>query len=158
VLTVHGRIATRMSKDPADWEEIGKAVMLRNEMHKETIILGNGDVTSRADAYEKIKTYGVDGVMIGRGIFSNLWIFNKEKGSQVIPLVEKMNMLMYHLTLFEETWGQTKDFNLLKKFYKVYINDYSGASEFRQKLMEIHTFDETKKVLQEEIMQLATSD
>ncbi|MBP9719118.1 MAG: tRNA-dihydrouridine synthase [Candidatus Levybacteria bacterium] len=152
-LTVHGRIATRMSKDPANWEEIGKAVTLRNKMNKDTILLGNGDIKSREEGIEKIKTYGVDGVMIGRGIFTDLWIFHKEKTAAEVPLKEKLTTLLYHITLFEKTWGQTKDFNLLKKFYKVYINDYPNASEFRQKLMEIHTFEETKKVLEEEINQ-----
>lgn len=152
-LTVHGRIATRMSKDPANWEEIGKVVTMRKSRNKDTIIIGNGDVTSRTDAFEKIKTHGVDGVMIGRGIFSNLWIFNKDIDPKTISLKEKLDMLLYHLNLFEQTWGHTKDFNLLKKFYKVYINDYPGAAEFRQKLMEIHTFAETKDVLEEEIRQ-----
>ncbi len=157
-ITVHGRIATRMSKDPANWEEIGKAVALRNQINPQTIIIGNGDIKTREDAFEKVKTYGVDGVMIGRGIFTNLWIFNKEKKTSAIPLSEKLTILLYHINLFENTWGDTKDFNLLKKFYKVYIADYPGANELRQKLMEIHTFKETKKVLEEEIKNLATSD
>lgn len=150
-ITVHGRIATRMSKDPANWEEIGNVVKLRNEMQKKTVIIGNGDVLSRKDGLQKVKTYGVDGVMIGRGIFSNLWIFNKEKDPKDISLHEKLSLLLYHLMLFEKTWGKTKDFNLLKKFYKVYINDYPGASEFRNKLIQLHTYKETKKVLEEEI-------
>lgn len=155
-LTVHGRIATRMSKDPANWDEIGKAVRIRNTINKNTILLGNGDVTSRTDALEKIKTYGVDGVMIGRGIFANLWIFNKDIDPATIPLPKKLEMLLYHLDLFEKTWGNTKDFNLLKKFYKVYINEYPGAAEFRQKLMEIHTFEETRETLLRELHTLGS--
>lgn len=147
-ITVHGRIATRMSKDPANWEEIGKTVKLRDTMHKETLIIGNGDVKTRDEALEKVATYGVDGVMIGRGIFTDLWIFNPDKTAATVPLKEKLHMLLYHLELFEKVWGHTKDFNLLKKFYKVYINDYEGAAEFRQKLMEIHSFEETKKELE----------
>jgi tRNA-dihydrouridine synthase len=157
-LTIHGRIATRMSKDPANWEEIGKSVQLRDHSNKDTIIIGNGDIKSREDALEKTKTYGVDGVMIGRGIFTDLWIFNKDYQTAQVPLKEKLTMLLYHIELFEKTWGKTKDFNLLKKFYKVYIADYPGASEFRQKLMELHTFEETKKILEEEINLQLTSN
>lgn len=153
-ITVHGRIATRMSKDPANWEEIGKAVQLRNKISPDTIIIGNGDIKTRADALEKVKTTGVDGVMIGRGIFTDLWIFSREKELAHVSRKERFETLLYHINLFEKTWGHTKDFNLLKKFYKVYIADYEGASEFRQKLMEIHTFEETKKVLEQEIQML----
>jgi nifR3 family TIM-barrel protein len=157
-LTIHGRIATRMSKDPANWEEIAKGVKLRDQINKDTIIIGNGDVKSREDALEKTKTYGVDGVMIGRGIFTDLWIFNKDYQTSQVPLQEKLKMLLYHINLFEKTWGKTKDFNLLKKFYKVYIADYPGANDFRQKLMEIHTFAETKKVLEEKIQSLQSKN
>jgi len=150
-ITIHGRIATRMSNDPANWEEIGKVVHMRNAIKSATVIIGNGDIKSRQDALEKVKTYGVDGVMIGRGMFTDLWIFNKNQTAQTIPLEQKLKILLYHIELFEKTWGNTKDFNLLKKFYKVYINDYPGAAEFRQKLMEIHTFEETKKVLLDQL-------
>lgn len=150
-ITVHGRIATRMSHDPANWEEIGKAVALRDKINTDTLIIGNGDIKSRADALEKVKIYGVDGVMVGRGMFTDLWIFSKDKSARTVPLQDKLKMLLYHIELFEKTWSHTKDFNLLKKFYKVYINDYPGAAEFRQKLMEIHTFEETKKVLLNEL-------
>lgn len=150
-ITVHGRIATRMSHDPANWEEIGKVVQMRNAIKSSTVIIGNGDIKSRADALEKVKTYGVDGVMIGRGMFTDLWIFNKNQTAQTIPLEQKLQMLLYHIELFEKTWGHTKDFNLLKKFYKVYINDYPGAAELRQKLMELHTYEETKSILIDEL-------
>ena len=152
-LTIHGRIVTRLSKDPANWEEIGKAVKLRDKIKSQTIIIGNGDVVSRSDAMKKIQTTSVDGVMIGRGIFTDLWIFNKNR-TPGVRLEEKLEMLLYHINLFEKTWGHIKDFNLLKKFYKVYIADFPNASEFRQKLMEIHTYNETKKMVEEKISYL----
>lgn len=153
-ITIHGRIATRMSKDPANWEEIGKAVHMRNQQNSKTLIIGNGDIKSREEGLKKVKQYGVDGVMIGQGIFSNLWIFNTTQTAQPVPLKGKLTLLLYHIDLFEKTWGKTKDFNLLKKFYKVYIADFPNASQFRQKLMELKTYSETKEVLQEEIRHL----
>ncbi|MCX6793883.1 MAG: tRNA-dihydrouridine synthase, partial [Candidatus Gottesmanbacteria bacterium] len=76
-LIVHGRTAAELSKVPAHWDEIGKIVVLRNQMKKNTILLGNGDVTNYADALAKCGKYGTDGAMIGRGIFHNLWAFDK---------------------------------------------------------------------------------
>lgn len=157
-LTVHGRIATRLSKDPANWEEIGKAVRLRNHMEKPTPIIGNGDVTSYQDAMEKVKTYGVDGVMIGRGLFQNLWIFDKRSIDPAnIPTKEKLQLLIDHITLFEQTFGgppgkRKKSRDLMRKFYKVYVHGMPNASEFRSKLMEIHTPEETIEFLRKFIV------
>ena len=103
---------------PARWEEIRTAVKLRDAMKKNTIIIGNGDVTSRKQAIAYAEEYGVDGVMIGRGIFQNLWLFHPEKYDQSAPLKEKLRVLRRHVALYQDTWGETRSFEILKKFMK----------------------------------------
>lgn len=144
-LTVHGRIATQMSRGKADWDEIGKIVEIRNEIAPSTIIIGNGDVTSYAEVLEKQEKYGVDGVMIGRGVFMDPWVFSKKKKSHSRD--DYFKLLSYHVDLFERTWGKTKNFAILKKFFKMYVKDYEGAGEFRQKLMNTKSISEIKKLL-----------
>lgn len=78
-LTIHARTAREESKVPARWEEIGKAADLRDKMKVDTLIIGNGDVMSREEGLEKVEKYGVDGVMIGRGIFQNPWVFESNQ-------------------------------------------------------------------------------
>lgn len=147
-LIVHGRTTREMSKAETHWDEIGKAVELRNKIARHTIIIGNGDVTSRDDGITKCKTYGTDGIMIGRGILQNLWVFNKNSvAPESIPVQKKIKMLIHHLELFEKTWGKAKDFNALKKFYKVYVSGFPNASELRMKLMAFKTAEETIKYL-----------
>jgi len=142
-LTVHGRTKKEMSKVPAHWDEIGEVVKLRNAMKKETLIIGNGDVKSRKEAMEKVADYRVDGVMIGRGIFHNPWIFNKHITPENVSSKEKLQLLLDHIQLFSETWAETKPFALMKKFYKVYISDMPDANEFRMELMACTTPEET---------------
>jgi len=77
-LIIHGRTVAEMSESPVHWDEIEKVVKLKNSMKLKTLIIGNGDVKSYKEATEKSKQYGLDGIMIGRGIFNNLWIFNKK--------------------------------------------------------------------------------
>ena len=77
VITIHGRIQKQQSEEFADWNEVKKAVKLRDEMKSETLIHGNGDVFTLEDGYSKAKEFGVDGIMIGRGIFQDPWFFNK---------------------------------------------------------------------------------
>lgn len=142
-LTIHGRTAAEMSKVPAHWDEIGKVVNLRNQMKSKTLIIGNGDIQSYKQGIERANTYNVDGVMIGRGIFDNLWIFNKEVSLESITHKEKIQLLIDHIQLYESTWGKTKNYEVLKKFYKIYVSGIPDAAEFRAQLMSYKTPKET---------------
>ena len=144
-LTVHARVAKQMSAGIADWEEIGKIVKIKNKIAPDTIIIGNGDVKSYSNVLEKYKKYKVDGVMIGRGVFANPWVFCKVIVGH--DRKDYVDLLTRHINLFEKTWGNTKNFNVLKKFFKMYINGFDGASALRQKLMETENFDQVRKLL-----------
>ena len=147
VLTMHGRIAKEMSDFPANWEEIGKVVEIRNAMGSETLIIGNGDVGSLAEIDEKAARYGVDGAMVGRGIFHNIFLFDPER-SAVEPLPpERIALLMDHLHLYRETWGSDKNFEVMKKFVKVYVAGFEGAAKLRNRLMESSSYKELDEVL-----------
>jgi tRNA-dihydrouridine synthase len=146
-LIIHGRTTTEMSDVPNHWDEIGKVVKLKDSMKLRTLIIGNGDVKSRVEAIEKSKKYKLDGIMIGRGIFDNLWIFNKNIDSTKISYSEKLKLLIEHITLFDKTWGKTKNFSIMKKFYKIYISGHPDAKNVRIKLMEFKTAEETIKFL-----------
>lgn len=135
-LTIHARTAKEESKVPAHWEEVGKVVSLRNKMKKQTIIIGNGDIMTISEAKEKVNQYGVDGIMIGRGIFKNLWLFNKEIRENEVTSQMRINKLIEHATLYDITWKGTKPFPPLKKFVKAYVNGFPAANELRLKLME----------------------
>jgi tRNA-dihydrouridine synthase len=147
VLIIHGRTVAEMSDVPCHWREIGKVVKLRDSLKSKTLIIGNGDIKSREDALGKIKKYGLDGVMIGRGIFDSPWIFNKDIDSAKISHEEKIKLLIEHLTLFDKTWGKEKNFSSMKKFYKIYISSLPDAKNVRIKLMGLKNAKETLKFL-----------
>lgn len=132
-ITLHARTAREMSKVPADWCQIKLAVELRNKIQKKTLIIGNGDVLDRVDGFKKYKQTGCDGIMIGKGVFNNLWVFGSEKARLKD---ERMEVLIRHVGLFEKTWGNAKNFNTMKKFFKVYANGFEGAIELRLSLMQ----------------------
>lgn len=146
-LTVHGRTVAELSKVPAHWDEIAKAVKLRSDMGKNTVILGNGDVVDYADAVAKCTEFGVDGVMIGRGIFHNLWAFDSHGASHMDDHKKMLQLMGEHIRLFEETWGKTKNFAVLKKFFKIYVQGFPHASEIRERLMGTNTAEEAEKIL-----------
>jgi len=146
-LTIHGRTVKELSKVPAHWDEIAKCVILRDKISPKTLIIGNGDVMSLEQAQAYAKKYGVDGVMIGRGIFNNLWVFNPKVNEEEITPEMKTKALIDHIKLFEKTWKDKKNYDILKKFYKAYISGFPEAKQLRVKLMETNSAKEALKIL-----------
>lgn len=146
-LIIHGRTVAEMSDVPNHWDEIGKVVKLRDSLKKQTLIIGNGDVKDLRDAMEKYEKYKVDGIMLGRAIFNNLWLFNKNIDPAKISYKEKLQLLIEHITLFDKTWGRTKNFAIMKKFYKIYISGMPDAHNVRMELMKFKTASETLQFL-----------
>src|SRR3989338_3109695 len=142
-LTVHLRTRKEMSDVPAHWEVMKRIVEIRDEMKVGTLILGNGDILNLEEAKQKVKETGCDGVMLGRAIFGNPFLFtNKNVLSEVegqIPLdstrdemyvpsiSEKLRVMVEHTKLFEKILGGYKNFAIMKKHYKAYVNGFDDA-------------------------------
>lgn len=141
-LILHLRTVSEMSKVPAHWEEIEKAVKIRNELKLNVLIIGNGDIKTLKEAKDKCKKYKIDGVMIGRGIFENVWLFNEKVNIENIIPKQKIELLIKHLNLFKKTYGKDKHFELMKKFVKCYVNNFKGSKKIRESLMKTKSLDE----------------
>ena len=145
-LTIHGRTQKEMSKVPAHWDEIAKVVRLRDKLAPQTLIIGNGDVTDRQHGLELAKTYGVDGIMIGRGVFHNPFAF--EVSPREHSREELLELLDFQLQLFDEVAKtEPRKFDPLKRYFKIYARDFAGASELRDKLMHTKSTDEVRAIL-----------
>jgi len=145
VITIHARTRKEMSKVPARWEHVKEAVLIRDRLAPGVLIIGNGDVKDLQDARDKIKEIGADGVMLGRAIFGNPWLFSEHLPS----IKEKLNVLIEHTKLFEEILGGIKNFAIMKKHYKAYVNGFEGAVELRSKLMETTHSGEVEKIIKD---------
>lgn len=148
MLTIHGRTRAQMSKVPADWEKIGEVRALRDAIAPNTLIVGNGDVESRQQGEELAKKYGLDGVMVGRGIFGDPYVFAQESPWENQSALERINLYKSQVELFKETWqNNERHIQTLNKFCKVYINGFDGAKELREKLMACQSADELLNLL-----------
>ncbi|MFW5974732.1 MAG: tRNA dihydrouridine synthase [Bacteroidota bacterium] len=145
-ITLHGRTQQAMSDLPANWNEVEKARHIRDKEAPQTFIFGNGDVTSIAEAQEKTQKHGIDGIMIGRGVFTNPWIFNP---GYEPALSERLETLLLHTRLFDNYWQQERNFAVLRRFYKIYVQGFPGASALRASLMETRNAGEVKHVIRE---------
>ena len=145
-LTVHLRTRKEMSKVPAHYELIPDIINLKNELSPETKLLINGDVLDRIQGEKLVHNNpGLDGYMIGRGVFQNPYCFIDHQPTKE----ELLTLLDIHLDLFDKESNHTKiSFEPLKHYFKIYIKDFPGASELRQKLMECHSTIEARQILQ----------
>lgn len=148
-LTIHGRVAKHMSKFPCDWDEIGKVASIRNEINPDIVVIGNGDVERYEEIQEKHEKYGVDGVMIGRGVFKDPMIFNPNRSFNDIEIEEKLKILLRHVELFTKEWGDEKNFLILRRFLKIYANGFDGAGALREKLMNSENKEEVVEMVDE---------
>ncbi len=157
VITIHARTRKEMSNVPARWEHVKRVVEIRNALQQaqgedkcQTLIFGNGDVAGLADAQKKVLETGADGVMLGRAIFGNPWLFS---GRTDISVQEKLTVLVEHTKLFEELIipkppaGPGKNFAVMKKHFKAYVAGWPDAKELRIKLMETQNATEVKEIV-----------
>jgi nifR3 family TIM-barrel protein len=139
VITIHARTRKEMSKVPAKWNRIADAVEMRDRVQSDlsaderTLIFGNGDVMNLDEARQRTKETNCDGVMIGRGIFGTPWLFNKENFQPDVR--QRLEILIEHVELFNELC-QHKNFAVMKKHFKAYVEGFDGAKELRMELME----------------------
>lgn len=157
-LTVHLRTRKEMSDVPAHWDLMPSIVELRDKISPTTLIIGNGDVLSVADAKLKTLESGCDGVMIGRGIFGSPWLFENIdsyrsgkhiSGAPIKTPEERLKVLDEHSKLFYKTFKDIKSFAVMKKHFKAYVSGWDGAKELRVKLMETNTAKEVSKVIKD---------
>lgn len=152
-LTVHARTKKEMSKVPAHHELFSEIVKLRDQLSPKTLIIGNGDILTRQQGLDLAREHNLDGLMIGRGVFQNIFCFTpsplKESLGERSTKESLINMLHYHLDLFEEELKvhPEKKFDPLKRFFKIYIRDFDGASDLRVKLMDCKSLEEVRTEL-----------
>ncbi len=175
-LTIHLRTRKDMSKVDAHFELVPEIKKLRDEIAPQTLLTINGDIRDRQHGEELVEKYGIDGIMIGRGIFHNPFAFEKvstrvtrdgaaptepSKASEVgadraagpedhkHSKEELIELLRLHLDLFDRYSEELEPrrFEPLKRFFKIYIRDFPGASELREQLMHTKSTDEVRELL-----------
>lgn len=145
-LTVHMRTVSELSKVPAHWELIRDIVQLKNSISPDTVLIINGDIRDTETIDNFKLRYDIDGVMIGRGIFENPWIFSKTSFKPTKK--DRINLLFKHINLFVKTWGDSKNIQILKKYFKIYIKDFDGAGSLRNELMNIDNYQDIVNIIE----------
>ncbi|WP_336773576.1 tRNA dihydrouridine synthase [Paenibacillus sp. MMO-58] len=146
-LSIHLRTKKEMSKVDAHWELIPEIKKLRDEIAPNTLLTINGDIPDRATGLKLVEQYGVDGVMIGRGIFTNPFAFEKEPKEHSAK--DFLHLLLLQLDLHDKysTEILPRSFKPLLRFFKIYVRGFRGANELRIQLMETKSTDEVRRLV-----------
>lgn len=145
-LSIHLRTREEMSKVDAHWELIPEIKKLRDEVAPQTLLTINGDILDWQMGMKLAEQYGVDGIMIGRGIFKNPFAFEKEPKEHSSK--ELLDLLRLHLDLHDQYSKQeARPYKPLTRFFKIYVKGFRGASELRNQLMNTNSTDEARALL-----------
>ncbi len=154
LITIHARTRKEMSKVPANWDYVKQVVNMRDEFAKNNpdkkvpYIFGNGDVQSIKDGYEKCKSSGADGVMIGRAMFGNPWFFKDIENEYIPTREDRIKFLIEQVKIFDRELGDVKSFAVMKKFFKTYMAGFDDAKDIRGEIMEMSEAREVIKFLE----------
>lgn len=156
-LTIHLRTKKEMSNVPAHFELIDDIIALRDQIAPKTKLTINGDIADRQRGMALWQDHpGIDGIMIGRGIFHNPFTFEKEPRTH--DQQELLNLLRLHLDLFDQySVAMPRKFDPLKRFFKIYVKDFPGAKEMREQLMQTKTTDEARVIITESLASTTSS-
>lgn len=142
MLTVHGRTRKEMSLVPAQWDAIGQIRELRDKLAPQTLLVGNGDVENRQQGTELANQYGLDGIMIGRGVFHDPFTFAESSRWPEFTKAQRLDLYARQVHLFKQTWQEgERQIVSLNKFCKIYINGFDGAKELREQFMAAQSAD-----------------
>ncbi|MFH1780591.1 MAG: tRNA-dihydrouridine synthase [Candidatus Nealsonbacteria bacterium] len=139
VLTVHFRTRNESYNTPAQWELAQRIVKFRDHYSPETLIFGNGDIKSLAQARQMAKRTELDGIMIGRGVLLNPWFFSE----RTPDLKERIRVIIEHAKISEKLH---KDFHGMNKYFKAYAAGFNGARDLRDCLMKTKNVSEVKQI------------
>lgn len=150
-VAVHGRTREQFYSGKADWsiiEEVKKNIAIP--------VIGNGDVTDGETAERMLKETGCDGVMIGRAVRGNPWIFREiyaylETGRKIDrPSPEEIKgTVIRHANLQLEYKGEYIGIREMRKHVSWYTAGFPNSARLRQKVNEMITFDDLKKSMEE---------
>ena len=152
-ITIHGRTRTQKPRIPADWTLIGE---VKNNPRMHIPVFGNGDVVDAVSAKYFKDNFGVDGLMVARGVYGNPWIFNEIKHylktGEILPapdIEERIRICTIQLEKSVEWKGERRGVLEIRKHWGDYFKGYPNFKPFRLKIMNSDSLDEILIILQE---------
>jgi nifR3 family TIM-barrel protein len=155
-VTLHARTAKQFYRGQADWEHIAR---LKSSVG--IPVIGNGDLEDAQDAIERMRSSGVDAIMLGRATLGNPWLITQIRdlmeGRPARPLPSAADRLRYalvHYRAMVDELGEARAVPQMRKHVALYLKGIPGAAALRERIMRLETASETIRVIEETIDRL----
>ncbi len=143
MLSIHLRTVKEMSKVPAHFEELMRIRRQRDRLSPNTLLIANGDIKDIHQGQAIINSYNIDGVMIGRGVFTDPFAFSVNNRWADVGTSGRITLFKKHLMLYKN-WAENPDKGVkrLNKYAKIYLSGFDDAKQLREKLSVASTVDD----------------
>lgn len=152
MVTLHARTRAQGYKPGCRWDAFGELKQAVN-----IPVIANGDILNINDVLTVMQTYGVDGVMIGRGAMGRPWLIGqidhmlktKQKTLQPLSLEEQLQTACEHARLLVEYKGEKTGIREMRRHLTDYVKGVRGASHYRNRLTAVNTIQDVHDILHE---------
>jgi len=148
-IALHPRTKSQMYSGTSDWSHLK---ILKEKM--KVPILGSGDLFSPEDAQKMLTETKIDGVLFARGAIGNPFIFSQTRdlltlgNYSIIPLVNRIEVLIKHLKLTATNTNEKNACKLLRKHVGFYLKGIPNSSSVKQELVKSETINDYIKALE----------
>lgn len=146
LITVHGRTRNQMYNGTANWKLIAD---VKNAV--KIPVIANGDIKTSHDVITSMAESGADGIMIGRGVYGKPWLFKQlsleldEKPFQPPTKAEIGKIVLDHLNLIVEHYGENIGIPIARKHIAWYSAGLYGSNDFRNRINTLRDLREIER-------------
>lgn len=156
MVTVHGRTRAMLYTGVADWDMIGKV-----KQNLSIPVIANGDITDGQAAVRCRKRTGADGLMIGRSVFGDPWIFEevqdaldgKEYGGRP-SLADRVAVALEQFRLAEQDHGEHIACLEARKHFAWYLRGVAHSSYYKNQITSLTTMEDIYRVAKDVVRDL----
>jgi tRNA-dihydrouridine synthase B len=157
-VTLHARTARQYYKGSADWEHIKR---LKSAV--DIPVIGNGDLDDPHCAMERMRTAGVDAIMLGRATLGNPWLIAQiadlMEGREMRatpPAADRLRYCIVHYRAMVQEWGEARAVPQMRKHVALYLKGIPGAAVLRERIMRIDSAAESIGAIEEAIARIGS--
>ena len=156
MVTVHGRTRSMLYSGTADWDMIRKV-----REHLSIPVIANGDITGGDAAVRCLKRTGADGMMIGRSVFGDPWIFEEVRAAlnaEAYPgrpgLADRIDMAVDQFRLSEQDHGEHIACLEARKHFAWYLRGVPHSSYYKNQITSLNTMEDIYRVAKDVVRDL----
>jgi nifR3 family TIM-barrel protein len=149
MVTLHARTRSQGYQPGCKWEAFGE---LKQALS--IPVIANGDIHTWEDAHHIMSTYGVDGVMMGRGCLGEPWLVGavdaalKTGEAPPVPsLAQRMQVALEHARTYASARGETLGIREMRKHLAWYAKQFPGASQVRHRFTQVQSLAEVEAII-----------